>query len=142
MTSRYSNPKSFVNFLLPNREFGEGWGGVKNLRLLQGLLYLNFAQKNSELKFECNTKGVLIIRFPVAGDSVNPEADLIIDLGLWNRQTRLGFTFSASTVFNIMFDRLTIISRSGRVFEMGDCWQVWLVREAPTKIPVARPDMI
>jgi|GEM_PF-2153442 hypothetical protein len=34
-----SNPKSFVNFLLPDREFGEGWGGVKNLRLLQGLLY-------------------------------------------------------------------------------------------------------
>ena len=36
----YSNPKSFVNFLLPNRGFGEGWGGVKNLRLLQGLLYI------------------------------------------------------------------------------------------------------
>ena len=33
----YSDPKSFVNFLLPDREFGEGWGGVKNLRLLQGL---------------------------------------------------------------------------------------------------------
>jgi len=31
----YSNPKSLVNFLLPDREFGEGWGGVKNLRLLQ-----------------------------------------------------------------------------------------------------------
>jgi hypothetical protein len=27
---------------------------------------------------------------------------------------------------NIMSDRLTIISRSGRVFEMGDCWQVLL----------------
>jgi hypothetical protein len=38
----YSNPKSFVNFLLPNREFGEGGGGVKNLRLLQGLLYSSF----------------------------------------------------------------------------------------------------
>jgi len=25
-----------------------------------------------------------------------------------------------------MSDRLTIISRSGRVFEMGDCWQVLL----------------
>ena len=47
--------------------------------------YINFAQKNSELKFEGNTKRVLIIRFPVAGDSVNPEADLMIDLGLWNR---------------------------------------------------------
>jgi len=63
--------------------------------------YINFAQKNSELKFEGNTKGVSIIRFPVAGDSVNPEADLISDLGWWNRQTRLGATFSASTVFKL-----------------------------------------
>ncbi|HSF73954.1 MAG TPA: Uma2 family endonuclease, partial [Microcoleus sp.] len=46
-------------------------------------------------------KRVLIIRFPVAGDSVNREADLIIDLGLWNRQTRLDSTFSASTVFKL-----------------------------------------
>ena len=36
----YSNPKSFVNFLLPPRGFGESWRGVKNLRLLQGLIYL------------------------------------------------------------------------------------------------------
>ena len=36
----YSNPKSFVNFLFPPPGFGEGWGGVKKLRLLQGLLYL------------------------------------------------------------------------------------------------------
>ncbi len=102
MTSRYSNPKSFVNFLLPPRTRGEGWGGVKNLRLLQGLRYLTqLCPKNSELKFEGNTKEVLIIRFPVAGDRVNPETDLIIDLGLWNRQKRLGFTFSASTVFKL-----------------------------------------
>ena len=40
--SIYSNPKSFVNFLLPNRGFGEGWGGVKILQLLQGLLYRIF----------------------------------------------------------------------------------------------------
>jgi Uma2 family endonuclease len=58
-------------------------------------------KKNSELKLEGNTKGVSIIRFPMAGDSVNPQADLIIDLGLWNRKTRLGSTFSASTVFKL-----------------------------------------
>jgi Uma2 family endonuclease len=63
--------------------------------------YINFAKRNSELKFEGNTKGVSIIRFPVVGDGVNPEADLISDLGLWNRQTRLGSTFSASTVFKL-----------------------------------------
>jgi hypothetical protein len=33
---------SFVNLLLPPLGFGEGWGGVKNLRLLQELLYLVF----------------------------------------------------------------------------------------------------
>jgi hypothetical protein len=38
--TEYSDPKSFVNFLLPPRTRGEGWGGVKNLRLLQGLLYI------------------------------------------------------------------------------------------------------
>jgi hypothetical protein len=41
-----------------------------------------------------------------------------------------------------MFDRLTLISRSGRVFEMVNYLQVLLVRGAPTKIAVARPDMI
>src|ERR687886_1340609 len=40
LAGSYSNPKSFVNFLLPPRTRGEGWGGVKNLQLLQGLLYL------------------------------------------------------------------------------------------------------
>ena len=43
---------------------------------------------------------------------------------------------------NIMSDRLTIISRSGRVFEMVNYWQVLLVRGAPTKIAIPRPDMI
>jgi Uma2 family endonuclease len=37
----------------------------------------------------------------MGGDSLNPEADLIIDLGWWSRQTRLGCTFSASTVFKL-----------------------------------------
>ena len=63
--------------------------------------YINLVPKDSELKFEAHTKRVLIIRFPVAGDSVNPETDLMIDLGLWNRQTRLGSTFSASTAFKL-----------------------------------------
>ena len=63
--------------------------------------YLNLGKKNSDLKFEGNTKGVLIIRFPAVGDSANPETDLMNDVGWWNRQPRLGFTFSASTVFKL-----------------------------------------
>jgi Uma2 family endonuclease len=38
---------------------------------------------------------------PVGGESGNREADLLIDLGIWNRQTGLGFIFSSSTIFKL-----------------------------------------
>jgi Uma2 family endonuclease len=76
-----------------------GWG--KKITTPARIAISQLCPKNSDLKFESNTKGVSIIRFPVAGDSVNPEADLISDLGWWNRQIRLGSTFSASTVFKL-----------------------------------------
>ncbi len=38
---------------------------------------------------------------PVGGESGNREADLIIDLGIWNRQTGLGYVFSSSTIFKL-----------------------------------------
>jgi hypothetical protein len=56
-----------------------GWG--KKFTTPARIARYQLCPKNSELKFESNTKGVLIIRFPVVGDSLNPEADLIIDLG-------------------------------------------------------------
>jgi Uma2 family endonuclease len=94
--------------------------------------------KNSELKFECNTKGVLIIRFPVAGDSVNPEADLMSDLGLWNRQTKLGFTFSASTAFKLP-------NGADRSFDAGwiqrQRWEALTPAERP-KLPRIAPDFV
>ena len=39
---------------------------------------------------------------PVGGESGNREADLIIDLGIWHRQTGFGYTFSSSTVFKLL----------------------------------------
>jgi hypothetical protein len=45
-----------VNFLLPNRGFGEGWGGVKNLGLLQGFLYI-IPKSRTPPKPENNTDG-------------------------------------------------------------------------------------
>ncbi len=63
--------------------------------------FYEICQNNRELKFERTTKGELIIMPPVGGESGNREADLIIDLGIWNRQTGLGFTFSSSTIFKL-----------------------------------------
>ncbi|MBD3882361.1 Uma2 family endonuclease [Phormidium tenue FACHB-886] len=54
---------------------------------------------NPELNIERNAKGALIVMPPVGGESGNREADFIIDLGNWNRQTGLGKVFSSSTVF-------------------------------------------
>lgn len=63
--------------------------------------FYQLCQNNRDLNFERTAKGELIIMPPVGGDSGNREADLIIDLGIWNRQTNLGYTFSSSTVFKL-----------------------------------------
>jgi len=63
--------------------------------------FYQLCQNNRELKFERGVKGELIIMSPVGGESGNREAELIIDLGVWNRQTGLGYTFSSSTVFKL-----------------------------------------
>jgi Uma2 family endonuclease len=63
--------------------------------------FYNICQNNRELKFERTTQGDLIIMSPVGGESGNREADLLIDLGIWNRQTKLGFIFSSSTIFKL-----------------------------------------
>jgi Uma2 family endonuclease len=63
--------------------------------------FYQLCQNNRELNFERTSKGDLIIMTPVGGESGNREADLIIDLGIWNRQTKLGYTFSSSTIFKL-----------------------------------------
>jgi Uma2 family endonuclease len=56
---------------------------------------------NPEWNIERNKRGVLIVMSPVGGESGYREADYIIDLGNWNRQTRLGKVFSSSTIFKL-----------------------------------------
>ena len=58
-------------------------------------------QKNRDWKFERTIKGELIIMSPVGGMSGSREADLITDLNVWNRQTKLGIVFSSSTIFRL-----------------------------------------
>jgi Uma2 family endonuclease len=70
-------------------------------------VYLSDAQfyqlciHNPNLNIERSAEGVLIFMAPVGGDSGKREADFILDLGLWNRQTQLGEVFSSSTMFKL-----------------------------------------
>lgn len=56
---------------------------------------------HDELRFERSPQGDLVIMPPVGGDSGKREADFIADLVIWNRQTRLGYVFSSSTIFRL-----------------------------------------
>jgi Uma2 family endonuclease len=56
-------------------------------------------QNNPDRSFELTKDGELEIMPPTGGESGKKESDLITDLNLWNRQSRLGETFSSSTAF-------------------------------------------
>jgi Uma2 family endonuclease len=58
-------------------------------------------EANPDRSFELTAQGGLIVMPPVGTESGNYESELGIDLGIWNRQTRLGKTFSSSTVFTL-----------------------------------------
>ncbi|WP_310417599.1 Uma2 family endonuclease [Chamaesiphon sp. OTE_8_metabat_110] len=73
---------------------------LSSLRLTDEQFY-QLCITNPEHPLELTSEGVLIVMPPVGGDSGNREADLLIDLGIWNRQTQLGKVFSSSTIFKL-----------------------------------------
>ena len=63
-----------------------------------------FAQlcaQNRDTKFEMTSQGELIIMSPTGSESGKQNADLLIQIGTWNRQTKLGFVFDSSTGFTL-----------------------------------------
>lgn len=63
--------------------------------------FYRLCQNNPDAKFERTANGELVVMSPVGGQGGKREADLIIDLGLWNRQTNLGVVFSSSSGFKL-----------------------------------------
>ncbi|MEM9264421.1 MAG: Uma2 family endonuclease [Cyanobacteria bacterium P01_F01_bin.13] len=63
--------------------------------------FYQLCQANPDVKFERSAQGELIIMSPTGGESGRRNADIIVDLGIWNRQTHLGYTFDSSTCFKL-----------------------------------------
>lgn len=63
--------------------------------------FYQLCQSNPDVKFERTATGELVVMSPVGGESGKREADLIIELGLWNRQQGLGVVFSSSSGFKL-----------------------------------------
>jgi Uma2 family endonuclease len=56
---------------------------------------------NPELKLERNFTGEVLIMSPTGGETGARNSDLNLELGIWNRQKRLGIVFDSSTGFTL-----------------------------------------
>ncbi len=72
---------------------------------LDSITHLNHEQfrelcrDNRDIRLELTAKGELIVMPPTGWESGRRNANLTIDLGLWNRQAGLGIVFDSSTGF-------------------------------------------
>ncbi len=57
--------------------------------------------KNPELKFETNAAGNLVVMSPTGTLTGEKNGDLFLQIGLWNRQYKLGKVFDSSTGFKL-----------------------------------------
>jgi Uma2 family endonuclease len=56
---------------------------------------------NRDLRLELTATGELMIMPPTGGETGNRNFEIYIDLGIWNRQYRLGKAFDSSTGFKL-----------------------------------------
>lgn len=63
--------------------------------------FYQLCQANRDLRFERTATGELIIMPPTGGRTGKRNSDINLDLGLWNRQTKLGIVFDSSTGFKL-----------------------------------------
>lgn len=109
--------------------------------LVQRLTHEQFyklCMANKDIAMERSPAGKLIIMSPVGVESGRQEANYIIDLGIWNRQSGLGVVFSSSTVFKLP---------NGGDRSPDAAWvtlERWnnLTRQQQTKFPPICPDFV
>lgn len=63
--------------------------------------FAKICQANSNLRLERTATGELIIMPPTGGDTSRKNSDINIELGIWNRETRLGIVFDSSGGFTL-----------------------------------------
>jgi Uma2 family endonuclease len=63
--------------------------------------FFELCSANRDMRFERSADGELIIMAPTGWGTGNKNAELGVDLGIWNRQARLGKVFDSSTGFRL-----------------------------------------
>lgn len=100
--------------------------------------FYHFCQDNPDFKFERDTNGNIISMALTGGDTGRRNSDLLIELGIWNRNSRAGIVFDSSTGFKLSNGA----NRSPDVaFVVMDKWNA-LTSEERTKYPPLCPDFL
>ncbi|BAY74608.1 hypothetical protein NIES25_10220 [Nostoc linckia NIES-25] len=63
--------------------------------------FFQMCQNNRDYRFERTASGELLIMPPTGTDTGNRNFDMAVELGIWNKQTRLGKGFDSSTGFTL-----------------------------------------
>lgn len=63
--------------------------------------FYELCQNNKDLKFERNRVGVLLIMPPTGGETSHRNFNIAVELGIWNKQTKLGIAFDSSGGFKL-----------------------------------------
>ena len=63
--------------------------------------FFQLCQNNRDLRFERTAAGELLIMPPTGSDTGNRNFDIAVELGIWNKQTKLGKGFDSSTGFKL-----------------------------------------
>ena len=100
--------------------------------------FYQLCRSNPDLSIERSAKGALIVMSPVGGEGGSYESEFGIDLGIWNRQSQLGKTFSSSTLFKLPNGGNR--SPDGAWVELSR-WQA-LTPEQRRKFPPIAPDFV
>ena len=61
--------------------------------------FFELCQANRDIRIERTAGGELILMAPTGGSTSQQNADLVVDLGIWNRQVRLGIVFDSNGGF-------------------------------------------
>ncbi|MEH2181034.1 Uma2 family endonuclease [Nostoc sp.] len=63
--------------------------------------FFQMCQKNRDYRFERIASGEILIMPPTGSDTGNRNFDMVVELGIWNKQTKLGKGFDSSTGFTL-----------------------------------------
>jgi len=111
---------------------------LKTLLDLTDEAFYELCRANPDVKFERTATGELVVMSPTGGESGHRNADIIIDLGIWNRQAQLGIAFDSSTGFKLPNGAERSPDAS---WVRGDRWDA-LTPEQRRKFPPLAPDFV